>query len=61
VTNWFLLLQPRFQDVKIYEGEKAVLINVTKLLDACLIVFSGTSKFSAIWRLSPLLVTGLQI
>jgi hypothetical protein len=23
-TNWFLLLQPRFQDVKIYEGEKSL-------------------------------------
>jgi hypothetical protein len=27
----------------------------------CLIVFSRTSIFSAIWRLSPLPVTGLQI
>jgi hypothetical protein len=27
----------------------------------CLFVLSGTSNFSAIWRLSPLPVTGLQI
>jgi hypothetical protein len=27
----------------------------------CLLVYSGTSNFSAIWRLSPLPVTGLQI
>jgi hypothetical protein len=42
------------------KGEK-VLVNVTKILDACLIAFSGKSKFLAIWRLSLLLATGLQM
>jgi hypothetical protein len=27
----------------------------------CLFVYSRTSNFSAIWRLSPLPVTGIQI
>jgi hypothetical protein len=30
-------------------------------LFVCLFVLSGTSNFSAIWRLSPLPATGLQI
>jgi hypothetical protein len=27
----------------------------------CVLVLNRTSNFSAIWRMSPLLVTGLQI
>jgi hypothetical protein len=34
---------------------------VLKKVFVCLFVFSRMSNFSAIWRLSPVPVTGLQI
>jgi hypothetical protein len=36
-------------------------IRIATLLFVCLFVYSRTSNFSAIWQLSPLPVTGLQI
>jgi hypothetical protein len=35
-------------------------VKTVKVLFVCLLVLSRTSNFSAIWRLSPLPVTGLQ-
>jgi hypothetical protein len=42
--------------------EGVIALGLRKLLEnVCLFVLSRTSNFSAIWRLSPLPVTGLQI
>jgi hypothetical protein len=43
------------------QGAKWDLIFLYTKLFVCLFVLSRMSNFSATWRLSPLLVTGLQI
>ena len=56
------LIKEQILPIKMEREPFKICISVVKYMYYCLFVcFESTSNFSAIWRLSPLTVTGLQI